>query len=838
MTTYLLLLVLLVLLPLSVIYADRLRAALDDRWGSSISPAAFPLAAIALLFSGLVATGISGSSLGLLLSDRGIVDTTPNKILGAYRPVRGDEWLVITGYAVAQANHSPPFPVINGNLGEDGQNMLITHMTGAPVWHLSALAKPATWGFFLFDLKRALAWFWWLPLFFCGLALWWVFQLLLPGRWRLSLALSLWFCASPYITGWSLWPAYAVAFPALGFCAFISLLKADNLRASILWGLLLGLSLAGFVLVLYPPWQVSVGTLFLLLALGIATRDRLFANAKLLSLPGLILAVLVAALLLSAWWIDARDAIAAMMNTVYPGQRTTLTGAGFTLEGLFRGIINLDTLYSGASNRSVWFGNASETASFVYYLGPLLLVAAVAIATTNRQRAALIMVSLFVLWVLVYQFFGMPEWLTRSTLWGRVPIKRAELALGLAQVILVALLATANSKPLFANPRLATITSALIAACWAALAFTTLQNAAEEQIVSTTAWIVTTLLLFCGTYLLLAGRIRSFILLNLVWSAVASSAFNPLVSMPERITANGPVSRLLSVAEDDLGHPPRVLVVDAHHASMRLFASGVAVSSGIFFYPPQSFWQRLDSDDQLQRFYNRYQHLYVNLQATDARSGFTVENPLPDVVRLQLDPLCFDFTRSGADIVLARSRQSSLLRQNPSLGIIGEVSEWTWFRIQPANQDSTTTGMHCKATQAWHRIGEVLIKNGLSNCQHKPRWQHGRVLAHANCTLPMTVSPGDEFTIDFGIFDGAWKQGKTNGVGFEVLARDRAGEQRLLHRRVLRPSSDAADRSRSHVEITVPADVEELLLITEQLGDGSWDWSFWGPIVKRSSSPE
>ena len=33
-------------------------------------------------------------------------------------------------------------------------------LTGVPVAHASALAKPATWGFFAFDLRRALAWAW------------------------------------------------------------------------------------------------------------------------------------------------------------------------------------------------------------------------------------------------------------------------------------------------------------------------------------------------------------------------------------------------------------------------------------------------------------------------------------------------------------------------------------------------------------------------------------------------------------------------------------------------------------------------------------------------------
>src|SRR6185437_13647930 len=128
----------------------------------------FPLKSVILFmlisYFSLIALGISGSSIGLLYrSFSSEVKTTT--IAFSPKPIRSDEWGVFTPMAIGQFNHKPAFPIINQNIGLEGENMLIFGMTGMPVKHISALAKPATWGFFLFDLKSALAWYWWFPIF-------------------------------------------------------------------------------------------------------------------------------------------------------------------------------------------------------------------------------------------------------------------------------------------------------------------------------------------------------------------------------------------------------------------------------------------------------------------------------------------------------------------------------------------------------------------------------------------------------------------------------------------------------------------------------------------------
>src|SRR5262249_21013824 len=188
------------------------------------------------------------------------------------RAVRSDEWLVTTPLALAQLQHSPRFPVVNSNIG-DGQNMLIN--PGVPVWHPSAVARPATWGYFLLGGQRGLAWSWWFQVFSCFTALFLLLEIILAGRQRLAAFGAFWFCGSAYVVCFSLLPAYYAAFPAMMCVAAYYLLSSNKPVVQLASGVLLGLSAAGFFMLLYPPWQLPLGYFLLLVFLALAYRDRL-----------------------------------------------------------------------------------------------------------------------------------------------------------------------------------------------------------------------------------------------------------------------------------------------------------------------------------------------------------------------------------------------------------------------------------------------------------------------------------------------------------------------------------------------------------------------------------
>lgn len=97
------------------------------------------------IFGVLVLFQISGSSINMLDAYTGEatnMGNTSRLLIGSPQAVRSDEWVVNTEYHIAQVNEEKFFPIVNQNIGMDGQNMLLA--CNSPVWHISLIGKPQT----------------------------------------------------------------------------------------------------------------------------------------------------------------------------------------------------------------------------------------------------------------------------------------------------------------------------------------------------------------------------------------------------------------------------------------------------------------------------------------------------------------------------------------------------------------------------------------------------------------------------------------------------------------------------------------------------------------------
>ncbi|MDD2759410.1 MAG: hypothetical protein PHH11_03835 [Methylomonas sp.] len=647
---------------------------LSRKLDKSIEPCVIFGFALFLSFCILIGLGITGSSFGIGVEQTPFVRTDASKIWLKDQPIRSDEWLVFTPLAVAQYNHQPKFPIINENLGEDGQNMLSIGMSGVPVAHLSAIAKPATWGFFLFDLKRALSWYWLFPIFACLFAVWGVVNVLLQGQWRASFLIALCFSLSPYVAAWSNWPAYTVFFPSLALLSALAILRADGKYALLFSSGILGLSLAGFVLVLYPPWQVSVGYVFLALFGAVVVRDKLHRNINSVRLVSYGFSIILACLILWKWWTDAHPAIQAMLDTVYPGQRTSVTGGNVSMPELLRGFTNLVTLYKLDSV----YANPSEISSFCYMFLPLAFLFLFrwhqrAIGAVDIALAASIGVILY------FMLVGIPVELARLSLWGRVPPHRADLALGLSSILLSGSLLSADIKTGgYEMPRRSWALA--IALVWAAIAFNSISDLQEGILSGFTPSILIGLFFvtFAMGYWLALGKFKNFIYSTLALYSATILPFNPVNIAPHHFTASSFINEFHN-KQSDAAISQRILVLDTHVPAMYLLASGFPVANGIFYYPQKSLWERLDKDHTGTNIYNRYQHLLFSGGVVD---NYRIESPQDDIVRVVIDPENFDFRKTGAGFITAPQHEEILLKKNATLTFIQNNMAWSWFKVQ------------------------------------------------------------------------------------------------------------------------------------------------------------
>ncbi len=586
------------------------------------------LAGVWLGFLVLVLAGVHGSSLGALAEQlepgenrHEFLLTNARKYLANVvrdgprlrsacqteaRPGRSDEFLLWTPYALSQLRHQPPFPVVN-DLLPGGQNMLL--VWNAPVAHVSLPARPATWGYFLFGAARGLAWQWWFPPFACFTVLWLLFDVILRGDSRLAAFGAVWFCTSAHTVAWSLMPAYDAFFAALACLSAYHVLSTA--RRAVLWAnaALLALGLAGFVMVLYPPWQIVLTYVFGLVFVGLVLRDRPW---QVRTIPwwhrtiATVAAVLVAGGLLAAWAVDARDGLRAMAGSVYPGNRISL-GGHLRVGRLFAGWFNLVSLYGPNVQPDPWF-NPSEAASFYHFYPAVVL----GLLFVPRVRRAVGVVTWLLLplaaALIVYCLVGVPEWLARATLMARCPEFRCDLAVGLVSIVvcLDVLCGLRAGAAVCRWDRVAPAAGGVVMAAVGVLAGI-VARADVGRLLPIDFLIPTAVAIGAASYALLAGRRRLFA--GIVGSAVLATGlfYNPLargLAALDNLDLTRAVDRLNRASPDG---PPFWVCYGSRGSGVVVGALGGRSLTTVPFHPV-TCWHDLDPDGSHAGLYNRHAH--------------------------------------------------------------------------------------------------------------------------------------------------------------------------------------------------------------------------------------
>lgn len=140
-----------------------------------------------------------------------------------------------------------------------------------------------------------------------------------------------------------------------------------------------------------------------------------------------------------------------------------------------------------------------------------------------------------------------------------------------------------------------------------------------------------------------------------------------------------------------------------------------------------------------------------------------------------------------------------------------------------------------RAELDWLRLLPELVEAGARTCAEAPRAFGERLLAHAPCQIELPAEPGQRLEAHYGLFEGAWTEGQTEGVVFRIEARI-LGAWQPLAERALNPREVIADREVQHFDLRVPAGADRLRLVTESRAGPGWEWSWWGPVSMRSDS--
>ncbi len=637
---------------------------------------------IGTVFVLLVAIGVTGSSMGMLFNSpygKSILDVQgASRTLLGDRGVRGDEWGVQLPNLLAQLHHEPRFPVVNELVGEGGQNMGVAGMTGVPVQQWAALARPATWGYFVLPLRQAMAWQWQLPFWGCLLALWWMLNVLRPAQRGLNLALALTFCVAPYAAAWSNWPLYVTMFPAFAFVLVTYLLRGTTFWRGAVLGAVLGWLLASWCLVLYPAWIIVVGSAMAFIGVGWCLDNRHSLRLGVAQLVALVACVAVLGALLGSWWFDTKDAIALMQATEYPGRRGAMPGGELGWWWHLRGYHAVESIRDTGPG-----SNPSEASSYIILPLLVLVLMVLGFIRSAQSRWTLFGCMAFAGCYWLYTMVGIPIEVARVTLWGNMPVTRMDVGFGLLVTVLLCLSASSTKVPVSSPVRAAVLVLAALSAGLVALTLLStpqifVPNAGSPVLIAAMAIAVA---FICGWALW--GRMGSAIALMLVVYVSATLPFNPLRIGPATVEL---ASGHRPFALDSAGRPQRTLVLNGDGiGAMPFAASGIPVANGVFYYPHRVMWQRMGLTEVEWSKVNRYQHLgFYPLKDVVEERGYRVLQPALDHVHVHVHPRRFDFSCTGATRVAAPAQWADALADNPGLKRLGVYRDVVWFAVTPS----------------------------------------------------------------------------------------------------------------------------------------------------------
>jgi hypothetical protein len=586
------------------------------------------------------------------------------------RRIRSDEYLLWTPYALSQLHHQPRFPVVNKNL-PGGQNMLL--IWTAPVAHVSLPARPATWGYFLFDGPRGLAWQWWFPPFACFTVLWLLFEIVLDGRTRLAVFGALWFCASAHTVAWSMLPAYVTFFPALSCLCAYHLLTTSRVWLAWTNAVILGIALAGFVLVLYPPWQVVLAYVFAAIFIGILFKRRRDVSA----LPrgthvlALTFSVMIAGGLVAAWAVDCRNGLRAMAESVYPGQRLSL-GGDYPPIRWFSGWFNLVTFYGTSDESGVLPGrwrNQCEAASF-YHFYPAVVLGLLLIPRIRRAASATTWLLASVLPLLaVYCLFGMPGWLAKVSLLSRTFEWRCDLAFGLISILL-SLDALRGTQDLTGRcGRYDQFATWIVGLAMAALCLW-IGGMTREEVGDLLSWaFIAAAALGVGiaSYALVAGRRRLFG--GLVGAAVLATSFifNPLARGLHSLQDLDLARHVEWWNRQSSNGAPFWVCYGPLRSGVVVSALGGRTLTPIPFHPIDA-WHELDPNGTEEQYYNRHAHFHLIPETSAGPFRFADRGRMLVEVRVAWDHPAF--VRRGVRYVLVERGACPEIQNDPRLRLL------------------------------------------------------------------------------------------------------------------------------------------------------------------------
>jgi len=564
--------------------------------------------------------GVSGSSIGYF--DRLLGEPTSGLLAGAPQGIRSDEWAIISPLTLGQSITG--FGTINPNIG-NGQDMAM--IGGVPCAEWGALLTPQNLAYFVLPFVNAFAFAWWSISAILLVGVYFGVLALFPNRRLVAILVAVCTLFSPFIQWWYLsGTAFPIAFGAILLALVIAFLRGQDEWG---WGKRLawigGVTYfsASFAVLMYPPFQVPV--MIVVCALLIAHyfgRYRASYIFKKRRWLWLLTPIVLAMAVFGGYVYEHRQAVAAMLDTVWPGARVIPTGSARVTD-----FLSWPLAYWAADQRvlPLFHTNSSEFSQFIYV--GLLLVPFLFYVCLRRYRhsktpedryvlfiaTGLVLCSALFAWRMFIPFGGS---LLQFIGLGSIPMNRLRIGLGVINLFAVSL---ALSLPSY---RRSVREAMLDSWTWLAAMIVGVCMGMSLEIVRLSAGLVGIIGKGAVIGLSVAIAMMVGLLLNrsmwvrmigagalVVFSMSTCLSVNPLQQGVAPLTDNAAVLAMQAVDPSRTG---RWVFTNSGGIDTLAVANGYWSLSNTYSYPQMEFWQEyFPGANPL--IYNRYAHVVVNV---------------------------------------------------------------------------------------------------------------------------------------------------------------------------------------------------------------------------------
>ena len=587
-----------------------------------------------VLFLLCVCLRVHGSSIGMydeMFPSQIMEEETT--LFGKPRGIRSDEFGVMTPVYFSQNTNSYRF--YSEQMSLSSTNMVLDFYS--PVWDWTVLGKPLSWGFLLFGNEVGLSWYWCgeiLLLFMTALEM----CLILTGRKRmLSLLGAFMIALSPAIQWWVMphMPPvilYSMALFCLGYWFFTAKTPLARWASA---GLSV-IAVTGYVLSIFPSFQVACGYAVLILLAACLSRDRADLTFTRREWFRVALPAVAVLLVLGRFLLLSRDDLGLMINTVYPGRRMSLGGDRWVAD-LFTDFTSFFLPY-----QDVAFSNNCEAATYIHFAPFFFVLSPYLLSVLKKKRDSGWFVGAALTGVLfvqcAYMLIGFPQWLAEVTLL-RYCNRMHEVYGWTATLFTVWGLGVLISHPELLTRR----TKLLIPLVFGAVWLLTLDGPRREyfaqfvrhNISLGTALIALTLTgSVCVLYSAMYRHQKFLCAAMILVMFFCGATVNPLERGIGAVT-NHPVSKAVSeIAAQEPESSWLCLDSDFLHPNF-LLANGARTLNAFNMYPDTEKWAILDPEGHYEELTNRY----ANQSAELTEGVNAVELLNPDYIRLRLNPV-------------------------------------------------------------------------------------------------------------------------------------------------------------------------------------------------------